>query len=455
MTVITTRAKLLWQRALNTTSFSAHVLLTIGTNLAIASIGLLTGSLSARILGPEGRGELAAIQTWPYFFAWMALWGLPEAITYFSAQNPRRAGQYMTSAMGLAFVLAIPVFVLGYSLMPVLLAAQSQEVLTAARWYLLSIFVQILLVMQTVPLRGKKDLLVWNLLRPTPNLMWLVVLVSAVLLRNSSAQYLALVYLISLSLLFLPRQIVVMRRLSPPLWPPLPQLWKPMLRYGLPLVASGLPTALNLRLDQMLMTALLSPKTLGYYVVAVAWSAALAPIVRAIGIVIFPHTAAQVSSSQQNAVLTRGVRLASLSSIGLSLPVLLLTPIAIPALFGADFTPAIAPAMILVVASGVLNLGQVLQEGSRGLGQTRVVFWSECVGLVMTLVTLMMLLKPFGITGAALASLFAYTATTVFLIWRTTRMTNCPLSTLLLPQRADLIAIKNRITTLAKSVEKY
>jgi antigen flippase len=215
MTVITTRAKLLWQRALNTTSFSAHVLLTIGTNLAIASIGLLTGSLSARILGPEGRGELAAIQTWPYFFAWMALWGLPEAITYFSAQNPRRAGQYMTSAMGLAFVLAIPVFVLGYSLMPVLLAAQSQEVLTAARWYLLSIFVQILLVMQTVPLRGKKDLLVWNLLRPTPNLMWLVVLVSAVLLRNSSAQYLALVYLISLSLLFLPRQIVVMRRLSP------------------------------------------------------------------------------------------------------------------------------------------------------------------------------------------------------------------------------------------------
>ena len=57
---------------------------------------------------------------------------------------------------------------------------------------------------------------------------------------------------------------------------------------GLPSMLNVLPQTLNLRLDQMLMTAALEPALLGLYVVAVAWSGILSPLVSAVGRVVPP-----------------------------------------------------------------------------------------------------------------------------------------------------------------------
>lgn len=50
-----------------------------------------------------------------------------------------------------------------------------------------------------------------------------------------------------------------------------------LLRYGAPSVLSGVPAQLDLRLDQILMAALLPAKQLGLYTVGVAWSGAGTP----------------------------------------------------------------------------------------------------------------------------------------------------------------------------------
>jgi O-antigen/teichoic acid export membrane protein len=451
---ITAQAKLLCQRALNSRSFSTHVFMTMGTNLTMAVIGLITGTLAARILGPEGRGELAAIQTWPSFIAGIALLGLPEAIVYFSARDPRKSGQYMTTAMTTALILAIPMIVIGYGLMPFFLSAQSREIITAARWYLLYIFIQILVKMQADLLRGNSDLLLWNAFRFLPKILWLAVLLMSIPLGTGSPQWLAITFLIALSALFFPRLLILKWRLSSPIWPPDPQSSRAMLGYGLPLVAASVPSTLNLRMDQMLMTILLAPSALGLYVVAVAWSGAIAPLVGAIGQVVFPYTAGQASSFRQYEVLARGVRLASTISVALSIPLLAITPFAIKALYGPDFAPAIPTALILVIAGTVLSLKSVLQEGIRGLGQPKIVFWGECVGLTITIVVLGLLLGSIGILGAAIASLAAYIATVIYLIRRVLLITEYPLTKLLCPQQADLVLIRDRILALGSISER-
>src|SRR5713101_4590346 len=79
------RIKTLWQSTAHASPFGSRILLTAGTNGLSAVLGITTGMLAARLLGPQGRGELAAIQTWPSFIATLAMLGLPEALVYYSA----------------------------------------------------------------------------------------------------------------------------------------------------------------------------------------------------------------------------------------------------------------------------------------------------------------------------------------------------------------------------------
>jgi len=80
-----------WRALHATNPFGAGAALTAAANLAIAVLSIVTGVVSARLLGPHGRGELAAIQTTPGFLASLAMLGMPEALTYFSAQEPEPA----------------------------------------------------------------------------------------------------------------------------------------------------------------------------------------------------------------------------------------------------------------------------------------------------------------------------------------------------------------------------
>src|SRR2546427_9787609 len=68
------------------------------TNAMLGAIGIVTGIIAARWLGPDGRGELAAIQMWPSAVASLAMIGLPEALVYLSAKHPSQSRRYLLTA---------------------------------------------------------------------------------------------------------------------------------------------------------------------------------------------------------------------------------------------------------------------------------------------------------------------------------------------------------------------
>lgn len=408
-----------WQQHLpQASTFSAQVAVTMAANVAIAVLGLVTGSLLARTLGPQGRGELAAIQTWAGFLGLLAALGLPDAVVYFSGRDRKGSATYLTSAVALMVLAAVPLAAAGVLLMPALLSAQSPEVVAIARRYL-PIY---LLLMATQgmllhPLRGRGDFVVWNALRPLPALAWLVVIVIVFVAGVASPAGFAAGHLVALAAAGLLTFVAVRRRVPGP-YAMRSSHWPPMLRYGVPSALSALPQTLNLRLDQMLMAALLSPALLGYYVVAVAWSSAATPLLQSIGAVLFPRVASEENKTDQVALLGRGTRTTVLLALLLNGALLLITPLAVILIFGRTFAPAVPAALLLVVAAGFVSLNHALEEGLRGLGHTQAVLWGESVGLVATAVGLAVLLRPLQINGAALASLLGYSATTVaLLIW--------------------------------------
>ncbi|MGO9059419.1 MAG: oligosaccharide flippase family protein [Candidatus Binataceae bacterium] len=424
----------------------ADALLTLVTNLALGTFGVFTGVFVARLLGPHARGELAAIQTWPSFVGTLAMIGMGEAVVYYSAREPDQAGRYLASGLILAGSASIPFAGLAYIVMPRLLSAQSPAVVTAARWYLAVVPIYAFIGMQFQPLRGRRDFTAWNALRLTPSAVWICVLVTAWFLERRTPSFIAGANLAGLAILVFPVAAVVNSRVPGPFIAD-PALWGPMLRYGLPCVGTSLPQLMNLRLDQMLMAAFLAPKELGLYVVAVAWSSAIGPLLNAIGAVLLPRVAASRDQSR-SATFATGARLGTVSSVAASLILLLLTPWGIVLLFGESFRAALPAALVLVIAGAAVGFNSVVEDGFRGLGQPATVMYAEICGLIATGISLAVLLRPMRILGAAVASLLGYSTVTVVLLIFAKRKAGIRPTELLVPDSREISAGIRRVRLL-------
>jgi O-antigen/teichoic acid export membrane protein len=440
-----------WNRLGGQRSLSADASVTAVTNLAVAAMGFCTGIITARMLGPHGRGELAAIQTTPSFIGSFAMIGMPEALVYFSAQQPAQAGRYLVTAAGLSLGASVPFIAVAYLAMPLLLHAQGAGLVAAARWYLLIAPIWAIVGMMHHPLRGTGDFHSWNMLRLIVPLSALCVLGLAFAIGRETPQFLAFSYLVTYALMCVPSGWMVWRRLAGPFTADGAQIG-PMLRYGLPCVMTGLPQMLNLRLDQMLMAAFFPPRQLGLYAVAVASSSAVSPLLTSIGTTLLPAIASADNRERASAHMTEGVRMTALLAIVACVTVATAAPFAIRVLYGTRFIGAIPAALILVPAAGVLAVNFSVQEAIRGFGRPYLVLRAELLGLMVTAISLALLLHPLGIVGAATASLLGYSTVCISLLASAKEIAGTSMRSLLVPRPSEMKRGMMRIAAAARAI---
>jgi O-antigen/teichoic acid export membrane protein len=411
---------------------------TIMTNVAIAIMTFVTGPLAARLLGPEGRGDLAAIQIWPTFIASIAVLGLPDATAYFSARQPEYARRYVASGIACAIPASLLFMCLSYVAMPTLLIAQSAATIASAQLYALFLIpLQAWLLIQLHALRGRNDLSVWNLLRAGLTVCWLAVILLAALLGRATAHWITMAYLVFLVLLSLLTASVVSRRLKG-LFAPEVALLGPMLHYGVRALIGIAPALVNARLGQMLLAAFFEPRSLGLYVVALGWAGALSPILTAMGFALFPRLAAMRSMEGKITLLSQACRTSVVVAASGSLVLCILAPFGIPILFGSDFQEAVWVAVVLTAGSAATGVNTILEEGFRALGRPEALFWSEGAAGVTTVLVLAAFVVPLGVKGAAIAHTAGVVVATGVLLASMQRATGCSLSRLCLPTKADL-----------------
>jgi O-antigen/teichoic acid export membrane protein len=380
---------------------------TFATNVALALLAVATGIITARLLGPSGEGELTAIQTWPFLLGTLAMLGLPEALVYFISRQPERGKQLTSTAVVIGLLSSLAVGALGWVALPFLLSAQQPQVISAARVFLLIGCIYAVVGIPAGSLRGAHEFTAWNLFRIAPGIAWLCILLASWHLGHPNAIPLSRWYLGGMLLCGLPFLVVVNRKLRGPLKPDA-RLAPEMLRFGLPSTLTTIPQTINLRFDQLLIIAFLPARSLGFYVVAVAWSGGVAPVLSAVGSVLFPHVSAEQDTDRQGHMLATALQGGTLVAAATSVPFMLLAPIGLPFVFGSRFDPSIPSALLLVPAGAVLAWSGIAEEGLRGLGRPTIVLVAEVVGAVVTVATLPVLLSTYGIFGAAVASLFGY-----------------------------------------------
>jgi len=391
------------------------------TNGLLGGLGILSGVIAARWLGPAGRGELAAIQMWPSLLTSLAMLGLPDALVYFCARHPSESKRYLVTA-AVAALAVMPIFlVIGYVLMPYVLSKQSPSVVQGARSYLIVVPLFACVGFPYQLLRGVQRYPLWNTMRLVPSLLWLTVLAAAVFVGITDPARMTMAYV---SLLFCVSPFltwIVWKHATGPMAPTRAVL-KQLLRFGLPSASAALPQFFNLKLDQLMVAAILPAQDLGVYMVALSWGTCIPMLSNALAIVVSTQIARGSSDSERSERFSHGVRNGVWMIAIMVVLLAAVTPVGIAIVFGRAFQAAALPAAILVVASGTNAFNGVVEEMLRGYDRPSATLFAESVAVGVGLPALILLLPRFGLTGAALASLVGYVGGTAVLLVQSRRV---------------------------------
>ena len=181
------------------------------------------------------------------------------------------------------------------------------------------------------------------------------------------------------------------------------------LRFGVRAWLGGVAHLLNARVDQVLMGLIASQAALGTYAVAVNASEMLFYLPSAVGTALLPVVARSSGEAGVDSTLRvfRAVMIVTAVAVGLAA---LVGPVLIPLVFGAAYAGSVQPFLWLLpsafgfVGSAVFS-SALLASGAPALSSLGPVV-SLASGVTLDLI----LIPPFGATGAAIAASIALLA---------------------------------------------
>lgn len=381
-----------------------NLALTVGAGLGLQLLLVITGPFLARLLGPAGRGDLAALMLWPIVLVEVGGLGIPAATTYFISGGARWSE---TVRRGLSFAgwQVVVLTAIQVLIVAAIFADRGPEVHEAALITIIAVPGILAQEYGLAILQSRSDLTFFNVFRTLPLALFAA---SVVVLFLTSADLVAVAIswvatttgngLLTLTL--------ALRRFGAGKPPreglPAPERTE-MLSFGLRGILSASSATDIVRPDQIALVLFLPSRALGIYVVALAFTNLPYFIAKAVGLVAFPAVARESDAAVARVVAWRylWVIIALAGAIVCLLP--LFIGELIPLFFGEDFSDSVHLTYILLGGAFFTAVRRVLSECLRGRGQPGAGTTAEIFAVVWLLAALAVLLPTAGLTGVAVA----------------------------------------------------
>lgn len=407
---------------------------TVIAQFLILLFGMVTGFASARLLGPQGRGELAAVTLWPMAFVFLASLGINQAIVYHTGKKRRSVSEIWTALLALGVVESLVVVAAGLLLAPRLLAHYSPDV---QRLGIIFFIATPLLFFSGLPgslLQGTGDLHRFNFLRLIAPGIFAAGLVALLIVHDHSLKAALEAQIIGYALAVVAGIALVYWQLRPSLGFHVGAA-KDLLSYGVRTHLTNLTSYFNQRVDQLILSLLIPAQELGLYAVAVTLSMAVACFPVAAGINTFSRGANQSEVAARRTVAAQfraSFMWLLLACVGLYIA----APFLIVTVLGPRFTGSILACRILLPGTVALGLNQVLYGGANALGKPLLPTCAEGVGLIATAIGLALFVPRYGYLGAAGVSTVAYTVSLIVMLFLSGSRLQLGLRELLFPAPA-------------------
>jgi O-antigen/teichoic acid export membrane protein len=411
-------------------------------------IGFVTSIVLARLLGPSGRGLLALMLSVAQIAVIVTAIGLPVAVTYFAslpdADPPAILGNCLAHAAVISAVL-IPVAAVFYDQIANALGHGDG----GRTWILVAALVPLTFLDWTTnsQLQGTLRFARFNLVVIMARLVYafgVVILVGFVDLGVTGGVIATAVGAV----------VMILASLKPILDRGTPRLdrrlMSRMFSYGFRAQVGAILQLANGRLDVLIMQIYRPLSQVGYYVVAQAIAELpllLSQQFRWTSMVLITKYEGDEMQASTTADSVR--HYAALGALVVLANAVFGTVLILVA-YGSEFHPAVVPMLILLPGIWFLGLGIVIQGDLSGRGRPGLASWLTALAAVVTVSLDLTLIPPFGVIGASIASVSAYTTLGVSSLVALTRISGIPARDLIVPTRADLRGYRDVVIGFAK-----
>ena len=389
-------------------------------NLAARTSALSAAALSAllvaRLGGPAAVGVFALLRVLPPTVSVIFSGGMPGAVPYFMA-GPARSNPYLRltllSIAAVTGTVGAGLWIISAPWLERFLFASVPTILVA--WAGLRVFTYMFLTTARACSLGSDDLKGSNRVFVLEEFMFLPLyaLLQVVGIHGSAAVIIALLLSdVGTGLYGWAR--LARRGFFSGVGRPSLALARRVIGFGIRGEVGNLLLLLNLRLDVILVGALVGPATLGTYAIASRFAELLRLPPVAMTYVLQPQLAAADPASaarRARALFPKAFALTASLVLPLGLVAFL-----IPVVFGEPFRASILPAQILLVGLATEGIGGVCIAFLYGIGRPGLNSMAMALGLAVTVGLDVLLIPRFGAVGAAVASAVTYLVTTGLLL---------------------------------------
>ncbi len=371
------------------------------------AIGIVTGVVTARTLGPAGRGELAAITLWPIELGFLATLGISGGFVFWVRTEPSKASQYLSATLVVNIIQGALIAALGAVLIPTLLRQYDATVIREAQ--VLMIFILPGTISYTV-IGALQSQMEFRIINALGVIIVVGTLIGLVILRLADALTPLSAALLTLSIA-LPLQAILLVRLLRKHPLRLRGFWsasRRVLSYGVRGFPIGLIDTIATTIDQAVIIVALGPLALGLYVVGLRGSRLPETFQSAVGTILATRSIGQQTSAIVS-MTGKVLRLTLMAAGGTAIVLGVLGQLLITALYGYGFAGAVPLFRILLVEVVVGIAAWILAQPFLAVNRPGYVSMLQVVDLSVLAVLLVILVPTHGINGAAFALLVSTT----------------------------------------------
>ena len=415
---------------------------TVMVNILVLGLNFGTGVITARILGPDGRGAQAAMQMWPRIMAIALTIGLPTALLYNLRRSPEKGSQLFSAALLMGLGMGFLATLAGMIFVPLWLTQYSPEVVRSAQLLMLFSPAILLVTAFSSVLRARQEFTAFNAVRYLIPMLTLLILALLALTHNLAPFNAALAYLLAQVPIFLWLLVRLWRAYSPRLRE-LRASFHSLTSYGFRSYGIDLLGQLVAgQVDRILVVGFLDPTALGLYIVAVSLARMMDVFPAAVAQVVLPKAASR-PLEEVLALTGRGFRVSTTISVVSASLLAILGPWVLSLVYGQEFLEAV-PIFRLLLAEVVLSGATwILAQSFMAYDRPGLVSITQVVGVSLSMPLLIVLVPKYGLFGAGLAVLISTIVRFIFVL------ANFPISLGVRPPRlwprwSDFAAIINR-----------
>jgi O-antigen/teichoic acid export membrane protein len=422
---------------------------TLFTRVILFILSIISSVLVVRLIGAEGKGIVSVFQTFFSMVLTISYFSVGTGLVFYGLKE-NNLKTYYDAGVNFSIILSTILLLLGLLFKDSIQSLYFKEIpeeyiyLGLGLFYLNTLF----FITQSYS-RARKKPLLYNMANFLENIVYVItVIIYWFWVKNISAFDILIAHalgkLTSVGYTYIAFKLVPAFKLNN-----FTNIFK-MVKFGAKEHIGVISQNLNLRLDILIMGALLAKEEIGYYSIAVMIAQMVWYIPESVTVFLYPKIAGQNDNNESAKITVITNRITLFVSFFVATAIFLTGSFLIPFMYGEDFTAALLPMNILLVGTVGLSAQKIITKYFSGIGKPLITSYTAIFGLVINLPLLYFLIPSYGIIGASMATAITYFSMGIVsvLIFKKVASVNYSLLDLLFIKKSDVKLLVDQINPI-------